>query len=403
MQIIVLATVLLFINYSLASTSSKCPGEEGYYFTNYKHRNPTQGGFVSNKADVQDTDDLLFIGPESAICGSSRISGKARIFGEAIINNASIQDEAEISENALIEKGATISGNARISGQVRIYGSVEVSGQAVVTESAILYNNDSEKLVSISGKARIAGSVEIDGDAIVEGSAKISGHVKLWGDVRVNGTAVLKGYTRRYTGTISSETISEPDYAGIAKAKEDELARCRKIAHDEELDRLAREAFKIAEALRVQEEAIRKAEERQKLERKFKSIRDKLKNSKFYNNNGDYEVIITDNDCVFKINSHHHIYNFDFSRNSKLQDRSTSSGGLKFVTREYVDSVQANDQPEVKTKYQSLELTTEPYLKAGDDKNYWVDLFQLSGDQYPMSTKMTFEELKFYLNTCQKR
>lgn len=298
MQSLLMVSILLFANTSFASTStsSKCPGETGYYFINYKHRNPTQGGFVSNKADVQDTDDLMFIGPEAAVCGSSRVSGRARIFGEAVITNATIKDEAEISENATIGRGAVIFGNAKIAGNARIFGSVEVSGNAVITESAFLYNDDSEKLVTVLGKARIAGSAVITDDATIEGAAKISGKARLSGDVQVAGTAVIKGFTERSTGKILSGIHSDPDYVGIALAKRKEEAR---IAEEKRLL-----ALKIAEEKRIRlakleqerKEAIEKCLERMRLDEADKlaieaaKIAKKLRDQKEYDQNEKMEM-----------------------------------------------------------------------------------------------------------------
>ena len=229
-----LTAVLLLSSYAYSATSPSCPGEEGYYFTNYKRRNPQQGGFVSNKADVQDTDEMIFIGPEVAICGSSRVSGRARIFGNAVIRNSTVKDNAEISGDAVITNGAEVSGNAKVSGKARIFGFVEISEDAVVTDNAQVYNKDSEKLARVQGKARVGGDAHITEDAVVEGSARVNGNAKLFGDVRVEGSALVKGYTKRSSGTISNATLNDPDYEGMEKARKEKEANDRRLREEEE-------------------------------------------------------------------------------------------------------------------------------------------------------------------------
>jgi hypothetical protein len=62
-----------------AATSSKCPGEDGYNFTNYRShatRNPTNGGVVSNSAFV---DETAYIAPTAAVCNSASVLKYARI------------------------------------------------------------------------------------------------------------------------------------------------------------------------------------------------------------------------------------------------------------------------------------------------------------------------------------
>jgi len=239
------AAIILFSLNSLAATSRECPGEEGYYFTNYKRRNPTQGGFVSNKADVQDTDEMIFIGPEVSICGSSRVSGRARIFGNAVVKGATVKGSAEINEDAIISNGAEVSGNAKVSGKARVSGFVEVTDDAVVTDNAQIYNTDSEKLARVQGKARVGGDAKVTDDAVVEGSARVNGNAKLSGDVRVDGSALIKGHTKRSSGTISNTTLNEPDYEAIERARKEKEAYDKKCREEEEARKLAKQAADI--------------------------------------------------------------------------------------------------------------------------------------------------------------
>jgi hypothetical protein len=79
-----------------AATSSKCPGEDSYNFTNYRGyatRNPTNGGVVSNSAFVHET---AYIAPTAAVCNSASVLKYARIYGKAIIS-----DEAEVTDKAV--------------------------------------------------------------------------------------------------------------------------------------------------------------------------------------------------------------------------------------------------------------------------------------------------------------
>jgi len=110
---------------ALAFTDARCPGEDGYSFTNYKKRNPQVGGFVSSQADVVDDDDV-FIAPTAAICGSSSVRGGARIYGNAIVKDSEVYDRARIYGNAVVTD-SEVFGEARISDNVKLTNSV-VSG-----------------------------------------------------------------------------------------------------------------------------------------------------------------------------------------------------------------------------------------------------------------------------------
>ncbi len=127
---------------SYASTSPKCPGEDGYYFTNYKKRNPQQGGFVSNSADVNDDDDV-FVAPTAAICGSASVSGNARIYGNAVIQgNAEISGDAKIYGDAVVEDDSSVKGDAKVYENARIGGSSLISGDARVKGWSKIYNKN---------------------------------------------------------------------------------------------------------------------------------------------------------------------------------------------------------------------------------------------------------------------
>ena len=138
--------IATFPSTTYAETSSKCPGETGYIYTNdRKSENPRTGGFVSNSANVEDT---VTIAPTAAVCGSASIMESARIYGTAIIS-----DEAEVS------------------GKARVYGNAKVSGTA-----------------QIAGNAKVSGNAKISGDAIIEGVASIRGYKKISSGHFIEGT-----------------------------------------------------------------------------------------------------------------------------------------------------------------------------------------------------------------------
>ena len=128
-----------------AETSTACPGETGYIYTNDRNRNPREGGFVSDSAHVEDS---VFIAKTAAICGSASILDKARIYGNAVIS-----DEAEISGYA------RVFGNARVSGTAQVGDKAKVSGYAIVKGNAI-----------IDGKAWIRGYKKINSGQFSEGT-----------------------------------------------------------------------------------------------------------------------------------------------------------------------------------------------------------------------------------------
>jgi len=98
-----------------SATSEKCPGEEGYYYTNYRHtNNPTAGGFVSYSATIQDSSTIV-IGKLANVCG-----------------NAIILNSANIGGTAIVRGDAEVSGSSIITGSVILEGSVKVGGKSVI-------------------------------------------------------------------------------------------------------------------------------------------------------------------------------------------------------------------------------------------------------------------------------
>ena len=116
-----------------------------------RNRNPVDGGFVSNSADIED--ETVFIGKTAAVCGSAIISEYARITGNAIIsgeamvrNSARVLVLPEFREMHKLKAGPSIrrfiagdaiKGDAAIRGYTRLLTGVVQTGVRDDIESAI--------------------------------------------------------------------------------------------------------------------------------------------------------------------------------------------------------------------------------------------------------------------------
>ncbi len=169
------------------SRTGTIEGEDGYYFTNDRDRNPTQGGFVSYEADVQEGTDV-FIGPNAVILGSSSIQGRARIYGNAVVKDAEVIDRA------------------KVYGDARVIGNVFVSGEAKIYGNAYVHTNEDDEL-SVSGQAKIYGDAEVTGNVEILDKAKIAGNAVVRGDAVVGGTAIVRGETVVETGEVFEGTL----------------------------------------------------------------------------------------------------------------------------------------------------------------------------------------------------
>jgi carbonic anhydrase/acetyltransferase-like protein (isoleucine patch superfamily) len=223
-------------------TSSKCPGETGYNYVNNRRRNPTDGGFVSNKAYVEDGDSI-FIAKTAAICGSSKVTESAKIFGTATIRDASVFGHAEVFGDARIEDGAEVTDNAKVSENAVVRGSVRVFGNAVIAGDAKVQNFSQDSLAQVFDSARVSGNARVQENAQVSGQSRIMGHAIIFGTAAVTGNAVVTGFTKLNSGVMSSGSRNDPDYDAIEAAK----AKA-------ERDRLDREAAVEAEKARIKKE-----------------------------------------------------------------------------------------------------------------------------------------------------
>lgn len=213
---IVFITLILLPSIILADTSSKCPNEDGYFYTNYRERNPTKGGFISNQAYVEDSDSV-FISPSAAVCGSSSITGSVKIFGNAKIVNATISGNVNIKDNATVIS-ATISDNAIISGYAYIEGS----------------------------------------DVTIKDKAQVNGNAKVSGDSNIGGTAIIGGYANINTGTYTNEVIKpttnaqkSPEEVARENFKKDLLSASLKIQNTFDQQNSYEKKVKIEQLLAI--------------------------------------------------------------------------------------------------------------------------------------------------------
>lgn len=102
-----LAVPLLFGPDVIAGMSDLCIGEKGYFFTNQRELNHSQGGFVSNGAYV---DEVVFVAPSAAVCGSASVEGYVRLLGNTVV-----RDEAFISGRVIISGNAVVGGDVVIT------------------------------------------------------------------------------------------------------------------------------------------------------------------------------------------------------------------------------------------------------------------------------------------------
>lgn len=125
MKTLILVALALTTSSAFGATSEKCPGEEGYFYTNYRHtNNPTEGGFVAYSATIQDSPSIV-IGKLASVCG-----------------NAIILNNANIGGSAIVRGDAEVSGSSIITGSVILEGSVKVGGASVIKGAGTLSSGE---------------------------------------------------------------------------------------------------------------------------------------------------------------------------------------------------------------------------------------------------------------------
>ena len=111
---------------ALADTSDLCPDESGYYYTNYKTRNPQTGGFVADGAYVSEG---VFIARGAAVCGAASVEDRAKIMGKAVVTgDAVVRDRARVSGSAIVGGSTILEGRVIVRGYSRLNSGHHDSG-----------------------------------------------------------------------------------------------------------------------------------------------------------------------------------------------------------------------------------------------------------------------------------
>ena len=173
MKFSVFLLMILLSSTIFAETSDKCPGEEGYYYTNYRHtNNPQNGGFVSYTATIEDNTRIV-IGKMAAVCGNAIILGSPNISGNVIVRgNAEVSDSSIITGDVILEGDVVVKGKSIIKGRGTLSTGVFEDARHEVTPPAkILLAEKISKYFS-SGNLNVVGpdgayhtqSIEFTGD-----------------------------------------------------------------------------------------------------------------------------------------------------------------------------------------------------------------------------------------------
>jgi len=219
------------------TSSSKCPGETGYFYTNNKSkRNPRKGGFVSDSANVS---DFVFIARTAAVCGSSSVLKSARVYGNAIIKdeaeitdharvygNAIVKDEALIGGNAtvsghaIISKAAIIRGNAKVKGYKKISKGILTKGTYTAEKSALAKIRDQRKKRRINAKKKAAQEKRLQEDMLFNFQMHL--------DQGWYGNNKKKGFYRNFTFKKGEIKIPCGFYLKVRKEEKTLESHCRK-------------------------------------------------------------------------------------------------------------------------------------------------------------------------------
>ena len=138
MKFLILICALFSFELTASTTSPKCLDEAGEVWINFRHRNPTEGGFVGHGTHVEES---VFVAKSAAVCGSASVEGKVRIYGNSIVkDNARVEGNAKIFGNAVIKNNASVEGNAKVyedavvGGDTVLMGDVQVKGETVLSD-----------------------------------------------------------------------------------------------------------------------------------------------------------------------------------------------------------------------------------------------------------------------------
>ena len=212
--------VALFCSDLHAATSPKCPGEEGYIFTNNRETNPTKGGFVGYGAYVSES---AFIAPTAAVCGSATVEYGVRLMGNAVVKDEAMVDgKVRIMGNAIVGGTAMVSGSGSptiIKGYARIMKGEITSGRHGSSEMPRELKEQKRKAAEFSAAVDIIKGVlkRPFNKAYSQGNASIrrSGSVEINEDCHLNMRWELQGSGKRIRWK-SAERSVEIDLRGKA-------------------------------------------------------------------------------------------------------------------------------------------------------------------------------------------
>ena len=154
--------------------------QSGGYSKGYGHIHANGGGWVSNRAKV---DNTVYVGKDAMVLGSARVTGNVRI-----------EDHAIVAGMAVVKDNAVISGHAVVDGGGWVYindwqqGNVEISGNAVITDSAVVALSG-----KVSGNAKVTQKAYISDAVSVKDNAEIKGMSYIYGDAAYSGKAITDG------------------------------------------------------------------------------------------------------------------------------------------------------------------------------------------------------------------
>jgi len=207
MRLWLIICAIFFVTPVMAATSPKCPGEEGYFYTNDRHsKNPSDGGFISHDADV--TDDI-WVGKNAAICGFSSVTKSARILGRSVVcGNAKVHGSR-----------ARITGYARVCGNAEVDGThQEVTMQGYFETNSGVYNKGTYSAEKPAPKVKTKSTKEV-----------VSEFVKALGNFAetyysfTDGDIRKMGYEEEYS--VKIDDANNPCEVVVTKSTETEAKR----------------------------------------------------------------------------------------------------------------------------------------------------------------------------------
>lgn len=208
----------------------------GTFYINNRERNPDQGGWVADSADIQS--ERVYIGRGAMVCGFAVVGDNARISGSAVVRgNARVGAHADIGGASIVEGNAQIGGGGYRS---------QVMGRSIVSGSTVVRGSGADVTLV---------------DMVVSSGEFTSGN---WDPARLRQEAAERSRREREAQQ-AAETerqrriqeaqrrAEEERYrnspAGREEQRRAEAVRSREIARDE-IQRLEREQRRLLETVR---------------------------------------------------------------------------------------------------------------------------------------------------------